>query len=65
MTNKEERLLNDVEERVEHCLKRGIEKGQIVEWLDDVIYDLNDNASPELYSMLYRIQDSLLLNRNN
>ena len=49
------------EERVYHCLKRGIDKKQIAEWLDDVIYNLSDDNSSELFNILYRIQDNLLL----
>ena len=38
MTNKEKKYLDYIDERVYHCLKRGIDKKQIAEWLDDVIY---------------------------
>ena len=61
MTNKEKKYLDYINERVYHCLKRGIDKNQIAEWLDDVIYDLSDDNSSELFNILYRIQDNLLL----
>ena len=61
MTNKEKKLLNYVDERVYHCLERGIDKKQIAEWLDDVIYDLSEETSSELFNILYRKQDNLLL----
>ena len=60
MTNKEKEFLNDVDEKVYHCLQRGIEKNHIAEWLDDVIYNLPENSSSELFNILYRIQDNLL-----
>lgn len=62
MNNKEEKLLNYVNERVIHCLCLNIDKKYITEWLDDVIFDLPEDASPELFSILYKIQDNLLLN---
>ena len=61
MTNKEKKYLDYIDERVCHCLKRGIDKKQIAEWLDDVIYNLSDDTSSELFNILYRIQDNLLL----
>ena len=61
MTNKEKKYLDYIDERVYHCLKRGIDKKQIAEWLDDYIYDLPDDTSSELFNILYRIQDNLLL----
>ena len=60
MNENEKRILICVEESVIHCLKRGIDKKQIAEWLDDVIYDLSDDNSSELFNILYRIQDNLL-----
>ena len=60
MTNKEKEFLNDVDEKVYHCLQRGINKQQIAEWLDDVICDLPEESSSELFNILYRIQDNLL-----
>ena len=61
MTNKEKKYLDYIDERVYHCLQQGIDKKQIDEWLDDVIYDLADDNSSELFNILYRIQDNLLL----
>ena len=40
--------------------KIGIDKKQIAEWLDDVISDLSEDTSSELFNILYRIQDNLL-----
>ena len=60
MTNKEKKFLDYIDERVYHSLKQGIDKKQIAEWLDDVIYDLSDDNSSELFNILYRIQDNLL-----
>ena len=61
MTNKEKKYLDYIDERVCHCLQQGIDKKQIAEWLDDVIYNLSDDNSSELFNILYRIQDNLLL----
>ena len=60
MTDKEKKYLDYIDERVYYCLKRGIDKKQIAEWLDDVIYNLSDDNSSELFNILYRIQDNLL-----
>ena len=60
MTNKEKKFLDSIDEKVYHCLQRGIDKKQIVEWLDDVICDLPEESSSELFNILYRIQDNLL-----
>ena len=61
MTNKEKEFLNDVDEKVYRCLQRGIDEVQIAEWLDDVIINLPKDSSSELFNILYRIQDNLLL----
>ena len=61
MTNKEKEFLDSVDEKVYHCLQRGIDEVQIAEWLDDVIIDLPEDSSSELFNILYRIQDNLLL----
>ena len=61
MNRYEKDLLNQLEEKVIFCLYRGIDKKQIAEWLDDVIYELSENTSSELFNILYRIQDNLLL----
>ena len=60
MTNKEKKYLDYIDERVYHCLERGIDKKQIAECLDDYIYDLPADSSSELFNILYRIQDNLL-----
>ena len=60
MTNKEKKFLDYIDERVNQCLKRGIDKEQVAEWLDDVIYNLSDDNSSELFNILYRVQDNLL-----
>ena len=60
MTNKEKEFLDSVDEKVYHCLQRGIDEVQIAEWLDDVIIDLPEDTSSELFNILYRIQDNLL-----
>ena len=60
MTDKEKKYLDYIDERVYNCLQQGIDKKQIAEWLDDVIYDLSDDTSSELFNILYRIQDNLL-----
>ena len=61
MTNKEKEFLDSVDEKVYHCLQRGIDEVQIAEWLDDVIIDLPEDSSSELFNILYRIQDNLLI----
>ena len=61
MTNKEKRILDCVDETVNYCLKKGVDKEQIAEWLDDVICDLPEDSSSELFNTLYRVQDNLLL----
>ena len=60
MTNKEKEFLNDVDEKVYHCLQRGIDKNYIAKEIDDVIYNLPKGTSSELINILYRIQDNLL-----
>ena len=60
MTNKEKEFLNDIDEKVYHCIQRGIDKKQIAEWLDDVISGLPEDSSSELFNILYRLQDNLL-----
>lgn len=60
MTDKEKQFLNSIDEKVYHCLQRGIDKIYIAEQLDEVIYNLPKDSSSELFNILYRIQDSLL-----
>ena len=61
MNRYEKDLLNRINEKVVFCLYRGIDKKQIAEWLDDAIYELSEDTSSELFNILYRIQDNLLL----
>ena len=61
MADKEKKYLDYIDERVYHCLKRGIDKKQIAEWLDDAINELSEDTSSELINILYRIHDNLLL----
>ena len=60
MTDKEKEFLNDIDEKVYHCLQRGIDKNYIAKEIDDVIYNLPKDTSSELINILYRIQDNLL-----
>ena len=60
MTNKEKRILDCVDETVNYCLKKGVDKEQIAEWLDDVICDLPKDSSSELFNTL-RIKKEMLL----
>ena len=60
MNNKEKRILDCVDETVNYCLKKRVDKEQIAEWLDDVICDLPEDSSSELFNILYRVQDNLL-----
>ena len=60
MTNREKKFLDYIDERIYHFLERGIDKKQIAEWLDVVIYNLSEDISSELFNILYRIQDNLL-----
>ena len=41
-------------------LKKGVDKEQIAEWLDDVICDLPEDSSSELFNTL-RIKKEMLL----
>ena len=50
MKNNEKRILDIVDESVYFCLQRGIDKGQIAEWLDDVISGLPEETSSELFN---------------
>ena len=60
MTDKEKKFLDNIDEKVYHCIQRGIDNVQIAEWLDDVIINLPKESSSELFNILYRIQDNLL-----
>ena len=60
MNENEKKILDYIDERVYNSIRRGIDKKQIADWLDDIIYDLPEDTSPELFNILYRIQDNLL-----
>ena len=60
MNDKEKKILDYIDERVYNSIRRGIDKKQIADWLDDIIYDLPEDTSSELFNILYRIQDNLL-----
>ena len=61
MTNKEKEILDYVNECIISCLRKNVSKNYLANWLDDIIYDLSDEYSLELFNILYRIQDNLLL----
>ena len=61
MNDYERDLLNQIEEKVAFCMQRGIDNNYIANQLDDVIIALPDNLSSELFNILYRIQDNLLM----
>lgn len=54
-------LLESIEEKVAFCMYRGIDNNYIANQLDDVIYNLPEDSSTELFNTLYRIQDNLLM----
>ena len=54
-------LLESIEEKVAFCMCRGIDNNYIANQLDDVIYNLPEDSSAELFNTLYRIQDNLLM----
>lgn len=61
MNCKEKKVLDLVNDRVNFMLDNNYDKNYIAECLDDIIYSLPDESSSELFSILYRIQDKLLL----
>lgn len=61
MTKYEKGLLNSISEKVYFCLQKGIDKNYIAELLDDVICNLPEDISADVFNELYRIQDNLLL----
>ena len=61
MTNKEKEILDYVNECIISCLRKNVSKNYLAIWLDDIINDLSDDNSSELFNILYRIQDNLLL----
>ena len=54
-------LLESIEEKVAFCMYRGIDNNYIANQLDDVICNLPEDSSAELFNTLYRIQDNLLM----
>ena len=61
MSEYESDLLETIEEKVAFCIYRGIDNNYIANQLDDVIYNLPEDSSAELFNELYRIQDNLLM----
>ena len=61
MTKYESEFLETIEEKVAFCMYRGIDNNYIANQLDDVIYNLPEDSSTELFNTLYRIQDNLLM----
>lgn len=60
MNYKEEKYLNYVNERVSDLLEKNINKNDIADLLDNIIYCLPDDSSTELFKALYKIQDNFL-----
>ena len=60
MNKYESDFLETIEEKVAFCMYRGIDNNYIANQLDDVIYNLPEDSSAELFNTLYRIQDNLL-----
>ena len=61
MSKYESDLLETIQEKVSFCIYRGIDNNYIANQLDDVIYNLPEDSSAELFNSLYRIQDNLLM----
>ena len=61
MTNKEKEILEYVYECITICLRKNVSKNYLAICLDDFIYDFSDDNSSELFNILYRILDNLLL----
>ena len=61
MNKYESDFLETIEEKVAFCIYRGIDNNYIANQLDDVIYNLPEDSSQELFNTLYRIQDNLLM----
>lgn len=61
MNKYESDFLDTIEEKVAFCINRGIDNNYIANQLDDVIYNLPEDTSSELFNILYRIQDNLLM----
>ena len=61
MNKYESDFLETIEEKVAFCIYKGIDNNYIANQLDDVIYNLPEDTSSELFNTLYRIQDNLLM----
>ena len=61
MNKYESDFLETIEEKVAFCIDRGIDNNYIANQLDNVIYNLPEDSSSELFNILYRIQDNLLM----
>lgn len=61
MNRNEKELLSSVEEKVAFCIYKGIDNEYIANELDNIIYNLSEGLSAELFNALYRIQDNLLM----
>ena len=59
MTNNEKEILNDVKEYITNCLRKNVSKIYLAYWLEDVINDLSEDTSLELFLILYKIHDTL------
>ena len=61
MKYQEKKVLDLVNAKVVFMLNNNFGKDYIAEYLDDVIAELSEDCSSELFSTLYRMQDNLLL----
>jgi hypothetical protein len=61
MTNKEKEVLDLVNERVVFMLNNNVDRSYIAKCIDCFIAELPNDYSKEVLSILYRIQDNLLL----
>ena len=61
MNKYESDFLETIEEKGALWIDRGIDNNYIANQLDDVRYNLPEDTSSELFNILYRIQDNLLM----
>ena len=59
MTIKEKEILNYVKEYIIISLQQNVNKTYLAYWLEEVINDLSKDISSELFSILYKIHDTL------
>ena len=59
MTIKEKEILDYVKEYITSCLYKNVSKNYLVYWLEDIINDLPEDTSLELFLILYKIHDTL------